>query len=263
MTTNFSKAGKLSLRGLLIPTIAMAICSTAGATSYSGNGATGFGGSVGTGSVSITDSLAGMNITFNRGSGTMDNDLVLYLDTQSGGFGDTSLFSDNGDPGRTAISGYNGGNPSRTIASFASGFAADYAISIENGFIGVFGLASGGNGSLNYLFGQSQSGNNSDASYTISLTPIQMSQIGLTAGSGQTLFLEGTLSSGSAYRSNETIGSSITSPDGGSAPNAGFNGSVAFTSADAYTLTAVPEPSTLALMGMGAISSMLFYRRRK
>jgi len=266
MTTPLPATRKLHLHCILTSAIVAAICGTAGATTYNGNGATGFGGSVGTGSVSITDSLSGMNITFNRGSGTMDNNLVLYLDTQPGGFTDTSTFGDGGygDPGRTAISGYNSGNgPSRTIATFAAGFGADYAISIENNFIGVFGLASGGQNSLNFLFGLSQSGNDSDASYSISLTTAQMSQIGLTAGSGQTFGFEGTLISGSAYRSDETIGNSITTPDVGSAPNGGFNGSVTFSSVNSYTLTAVPEPSSLALLGMGAIGSMFLLLRRK
>jgi hypothetical protein len=265
MTTPFQTMPKFHSRCLFASAIALVICGTAGAATFNGNGATGFGGSVGTGSVSITDSLGGMNITFNRGSGTMDNNLVLYLDTQPGGFTDTSTFGDGGygDPGRTAISGFNAGNPSRTLATFATGFTADFAISIENNFIGVFGLASGGQNSLNFLFGQGQSGNNSDASYSISLTAAQMSQIGLTAGSGQSFSLEGTLISGSAYRSNESIGNSVTTPDVGAAPNGGFNGSVTFTSADTYTLVAAPEPSSLALLAMGATGSLFFFRRRK
>src|SRR6201986_3440663 len=117
-------------------TAMLALAATAHAQSvFSGNGATGFGGSVGNGNITISDSASGMNITFNRGSGNMDNDLVLYLDTQPGGYSDTSQFSDNGDGGRTAISGYNSGNPSRSLVTFPSGFGADYAISIENGFI--------------------------------------------------------------------------------------------------------------------------------
>lgn len=119
MLTRLATTHEFPLHCLLSSAIVIAICSTAGATTYNGNGATGFGGSVGIGSVLITDSLAGMNITFNRGGGTMDNDLVLYLDTQPGGFADTSTFGDNADGGRSAISGYNGGNPSRTIATFS------------------------------------------------------------------------------------------------------------------------------------------------
>jgi hypothetical protein len=241
--------------------IAMAV-TTHAAQTYSGNGATGFGGPVGTGSLSISDSAGGMTITLNRGAGSLNDDLVLYLDTQAGGFSDTSSFSDNGDGGRTAISGFNGGNPSRTVDSFAAGFGADYAISIENGFIGVFGLASGGNNSLNYLFGQGQSGNPNDPSYSITITAAQMSQIGLTAGSGQTFDFVGSLDSESAYRANETIGPSVTFPANGSDPNAGFNGSQVFTGDDAYTLVTAPDTgSTLLLLGTGLASLLVLGRR--
>src|SRR6185295_314001 len=134
--------------------------------------ATGFGGSVGTGSLTVSDTANSLTFTLNRGSGTLDNDLVVYLDTQSGGFTDTSSLSDNADGGRTAVSGYSGG--ARTVATFASGFTADYALSIENGFIGVFQLVAGGSGSLNFLFGQAQVGGNTAASYSITLTSAQM-----------------------------------------------------------------------------------------
>ncbi|HSY17513.1 MAG TPA: PEP-CTERM sorting domain-containing protein [Candidatus Acidoferrales bacterium] len=234
------------------------------ATDFSGNGATGFGGSVGTGSLTVSDTASSLTFTLNRGSGTLDNDLVVYLDTQSGGFTDTSTFSDNGDGGRTAISGFNSGNPSRTVATFASGFGADYALDIENGFIGVFQLASGGNGSLQFLFGQSQSGSDSSANYSITLSAAQMAQIGLTADSGQTFSLEGSLISNTGYRANETIGTSVTTPDsGGDAPNSGFNGTQVFSSAPSYTLIApVPEPTTMAL-GAGGLALLYILRRRR
>jgi hypothetical protein len=251
---------------LLIASAAVAALNSSAQTTYNGNGASGFGGAVGNGSVTISDTSSSMTVTFNRGlSGNLDNDLVLYLDTQPGGFSDTSQFSDNGDGGRTAISGFNSSNPSRTIATFASGFQADYAISIENSFIGVFGLVAGGNNSLNFLFGQGQSSVDSDASYSITITAAQMSQIGLTAGSGQSFLFVGSEDSDSAYRANETIGNSITTPDGpGSAPNSGFNGTQLFTQSLSYTLVSTPEPSTLALLGIfGAGALMVLHRRRQ
>jgi hypothetical protein len=245
---------KTSFRFSLL-TLLLASSLSAYASAYPGNGASGFGGPVGTGSLTINDSLSGMSITLNRGAGNLNDDLVLYLDTQPGGFADTSAFSDNGDGGRTAISGFNSGNPSRTIASFPNPFGADYAVSIENGFIGVFGLASGGNNSLNYLFGQSQSGINSDPSYTINITAAQMAQIGLTPGSGQTFFFVGSLISTSAYRSDETIGPSVSSG------NPGFGTPLQFTGDLSYTL--VPEPSSIGLLLLGAGAFVTARRRRK
>jgi hypothetical protein len=236
---------------------AVSLSSAAFAATFPGNGGTGFGGPVGTGSVGITDdAINGMTVTFNRGAGGLNDALVLYFNTVPGGFVDNSTFADNGDGGRTAISGANNGNPSRTLVTLP--FAADYAMAIENGFIGVFQLASGGNGSLTFLFGQSQSGSNSDASYSINIPPAEMAQIGLTAGSGQSFQFVGTYISTSAYRSNETIGLSTTVPADGSG-NAGFANPQTFSEANSYTL-AVPEPASLGLLSLIGLAATL--RRR-
>src|SRR5438105_2177148 len=88
------------------------LSSSADAAIYPGNGATGFGGPVGTGNLAVTDTATSLTVTMNRGAGAMNDALVVYLDTQPGGFNDTSTFSDNADGGRTAISGANNGNPS-------------------------------------------------------------------------------------------------------------------------------------------------------
>src|SRR2546428_5373071 len=123
-----------------IAAILVAVCGSTFGAIYPGNGATGFGGPVGTGNLAVTDTATSLTVTMNRGAGAMNDVLVVYLDTQPGGFNDTSTFSDNGDGGREAISGANNGNPSRTLVTFPAGFGADYAMAIENGFIGVFQL---------------------------------------------------------------------------------------------------------------------------
>jgi hypothetical protein len=233
-----------------------AAAAASGATSFPGNGATGFGGAVGTGSLSVSDDASSMTLTFNRGAGQFNDVLVLYLDTQGGGFIDNSTFGDNGDGGRTAISGTNNGNPSKSVVALP--FEADYAVAIQNGFIGVFKLASGGDNSLGFLFGQPQSGNNSDASYSITLSSAQMLTMGLSPGTAQVVGLTGTYVSTSAYRSNESIGASVTVAGDGSG-NAGFN-NPATLSASFYTLS-IPEPATLSLAGVALAGVM--GRRRK
>ncbi len=237
-------------RALPIAASFIALAATAQTQTYDGNGATGLGGEIGNGSLTMSDSLSGMYITLNPGAGGLNFDCVLYLDTQSDGFPDTSQFFDNAGGAQEAISGYNGGNPSQTVATFPTGFGADYAISIENSSIGVYGLAAGGNGSLTLLFSQSQSGN--PGPFSLSLTPLEMSQIGLTVGSGQTFSFVGSLINDSAYRSDETFGPSVTTPGNPIyAPNAGFTGSQVFTGDFSYTLGAVPEPGTATLLGLG------------
>jgi hypothetical protein len=87
-----------------------------------------------------------------------------------------------------------------------------------------------------------------------------MAQIGLTADSGQTFYFVGSLDSTSAYRSNETIGNSITVPGDGSG-NAGFNNPQTFTQDLPYTL--IPEPSSISLLVVGLLGSLGMIRRRK
>lgn len=235
---------------------AVACVSTASAATFNGNGATGFGGPVGTGSLAINDSLTDMSFTLNRGTGNHNDVLVVYLDTQPGGFANTSLFTDSADGGRTAISGATAN--SRTTVNFAEGFGADYALSIENGFIGVFGLTE--NGSHTYLFGEGQSGGNTAASYTLNLTSAQMEQIGITPGSGESFSFVGTLISPTAYRSDETIGASTAiGADGG--PNPGSNNSLTFT--ESLTFTTVPEPGTVALGVLGGLAALIYRGRRQ
>jgi hypothetical protein len=226
----------------------------ASAAVYSGNGATGFGGPLGNGNLSITDDGTNVTFTLNNAGGFGGNDVVVYIDSVSGGFADTSQFMDNGDGGRESISGYNSGNPSQTIATFPSGFGADYALEFENDtYDGLFGLVAGGNNSLNYITGNGPS--TVGGPYVVTFP---LSDIGVSAG-GSFNFVASLIST-TAYRSNETIGASVTVPDSpGSAPNAGFNGTTVFASAETYTAS-VPEPASVGLLG-GAMMLMAARRR--
>lgn len=65
--------------------------------------------------------------------GTLDGDLVIYVDSRTGGFNPTSTFTDTGNNGidalRRAISGFDGNK--RATSNFAPSFGADFAIGIS------------------------------------------------------------------------------------------------------------------------------------
>jgi hypothetical protein len=228
-----------------------AVTSSHAATTYFGNGASGFGGTLGEGSLTLSDGAGLLTATFNPSGGFTGNDVVVYIDTGAGGFTDTSAFSDDGDGGRQSISANSGST--RCLISFPAGFNADYALEFENNtYIGLFGLASGGNNSLNYITG---TGPANGGPYTVSFP---LSDLGVIQG--QSFNFVADLISTSGYGSNETIGSSSVTPDVGAAPNAGFDGSIAFTGApNTYATSSVPEPTSMLSV---AAAGLLLLRRR-
>ncbi|MDB5325038.1 MAG: hypothetical protein JWM57_607 [Phycisphaerales bacterium] len=231
---------------------------------YAGNGATGFGGPVGQGSLAVTDNGAG-NVTFaftpsaGHPSGLDGNNLVIYLSTGAAGLTDTQSLTDTGTPhgsdnGHTAISGYNNFNnggdvtPSRTVIAFPTGFQATYAFSFANAYDGLFQLPTDNSGNLAYITGAAPVANNN------TLT-MPLSTIGLTQGQSFSLvatYLDGS----SAYRSNETIGDALingTATSLTAVGNPGFNNLITFTTSRTYSTTAVPEPGSLAVLTIGGL----------
>ncbi len=223
-------AAALAATTLLAPLAAHAQTTHA----YAGNGETGFSGYLGKGSLTVTRDKTG-NITFSLAphSGNLGgNGVALYIDSRAGGFADTSQFSDNGDPGHEIVSGANTGanphingthKPSRSLVKFPPGFKADYAISFEGSFVGLFKLAAGKNNSLVYVMGAGQKA----APYTLT---IPGSKIGVSPGQSFK-FVASLLNGNGAYRSNETLG---TITPGSTQPVPGFNRSVTFTSFDTF-----------------------------
>src|SRR5258708_27704366 len=88
---------------------AVLFCFSASAATYSGNGNSGFGGPIGLGSLTLTDDGTTVFGTVNKGPNGFNAVLVIYIDSQAGGFSDTSGFADGGDGLRKAISGFDGG----------------------------------------------------------------------------------------------------------------------------------------------------------
>src|SRR6478752_4289382 len=113
-----------ALRNLVLASLAGASFSAHSAT-YSGNGSLDFGGPVGTGTLSLSDNGTTISGTLTKGSGSLNDSLVIYIDSTAGGFADTSGFADANDGLRKSISGFDGG-ANRSLMTFASGFSPDY-----------------------------------------------------------------------------------------------------------------------------------------
>jgi hypothetical protein len=239
MQRNFTKALKLVLAVALFGIF----LTSAPAALYTGNGDTSFGGAVGSGSLNVADNGTTLSFQFNRGGGSLNDALVIFIDSTSGGFGSTAGFNDQADGLRHAISGVSGGN--RATANFASGFAADYVIALNKDFAGVWQLANGNDNSLNYLgtANLSSTGGNSANNYNFNLN---LATLGVAANSGAELRFSTTYISESGYRSGESFNTISGSP--------GWN-TMSFTDFDSY-LTAVPEPTTIALGIFGFIGGV-------
>src|SRR3954471_22668950 len=131
---------------LLLTTIFVSCALTSQAATYSGNGNSGFGGPIGLGSLTLTDNGTTVSGTVNKGPNGFNDVLVLYINSQAGGFADTSGFADGADGLRKAISGFDGG-ANRSLLTFSGGFSPDYAIALgpsASNFGGLWQLGNGG-----------------------------------------------------------------------------------------------------------------------
>jgi hypothetical protein len=224
---------------------------------YYGNGNTSGGGAVGNGRLSLTDNGTTVSGTFYKGPGSFSMNLILYIDSVSGGFTDTTQFADSGDALRTAVSGYSPA-PARATAYFAPGFTADYAIAI--GVNGpnkgnLYHLVAGGNGSMEFIRSVNLFPYNSlnASSYTFNFS---LTDIGLPTGSGNFFKIESTYIGSAAYRELESF-ESLTG-------TRGF-GTVNFGNYDTYGVDPVPEMTTgsLAIFGGLIVGGKLMISARK
>lgn len=208
----------------------------------------GFGGALGNGTMYIDSSSSGtLNIGFALGGGWGDV-IVIYIDSISGGFSDTSGFTDTGDDHRKAISGLDGSN--RSTLQFATGFQADYAIAINSTYAGLWSLANGV--SHNWI----STADLTNPNVNQPEVSINLSDIGIAANSGASFNYVATYISSTAYRSDEYQGVAAQSFTQGWTTHT-------LASGDFNTFTTVPEPSTLALIGLGVIGIAARSLRRK
>ncbi|WP_353779889.1 T9SS type A sorting domain-containing protein [Winogradskyella sp. 3972H.M.0a.05] len=106
------------------------ICCSVSAQTFNGNGSTGLDGTLGNGSITISDGGATVDFTFSKGSGSgvFNKYIVLYLDSKPGGITSTANLTDASIPRTRAISRFNGSL--RSTLNFPTGFEPDYAIVI-------------------------------------------------------------------------------------------------------------------------------------
>jgi hypothetical protein len=225
---------------------------------YYGNGNTSGGGTVGNGRLSLSDNGTTVSGTFYRGPVGFQLNLVLYIDSISGGFADTTQFSDSADALRTSISGYYAPGSSRATANFAPGFTADYAIAL--GVNGpnkgnLYHLVPGGNGSMELIRSIYLNPNDSPVFSSFSFN-FSLADIGLPAGSGNFFKIESSYIGSGAYRELESF-ESLTG-------TRGF-GTVNFGNYDTYGVDPVPEMTTgsLAIFGGIIIGVRLLTKARK
>ena len=267
---------KSSRKFVLVSVAAFGLSFSAQATTYNGNGGTGFGGPVGAGMLTFTSDGKTLSGTITPGlntppTGQLYDELVIYISTGTGGFANTSTLADSGGtsttggPGdflRAAISGYDG--TARSTVNFATGFAANFALAIsptQAQYAGLFALT--GTGVTTSNFGFLQSANltptNAAGPYTFS---ISLANIGIPANGSfefATTYLDShETTAGSLYRSNEAFGNTIT--DVTTPTNTGNPG--LDTVSVGYSTFVVPEPGVPIMLfaGLSVLIGLQYHR---
>ena len=246
--------------------VAFSMCAAAGLASaqvatvngsgtVNGNGNAGFGGVIGTGSLMIETLGDGtVNMTLFRGAGGHFDLSAMYIDSVAGGVSNTSFLNDLGDGGRAGLSGSGFGGEFSDLG-FAAGFEADFGITWETAFSGIFDLNSD-NSNFGFVAAVSTDAarDANDASFSISFN---MSDIGLSAGDSFSVVVS-YLNSGNAFRSGEFIGADDTGPFAND-PNIGQT-AYQLGAEDFILVNSVPAPGAMALLGLGGL--MAGRRRR-
>ena len=176
---------------------------------YTSGVGSGFGDLIGDNSeIHINSDLAG-NLFFalRSGGASFYDFIVIYIDSQPNGFSSTVSLTDAIDLHRAAISGYANSGQSSDLY-FATGFEADFAIAIDQSFVGLWKLSTG---SLIYQKSLDLKDvfNNPGPEWEIS--GLEMTDIGSMAG-GCFRYVITYLNANNAYRSNEFHGVAVAPP---------------------------------------------------
>ncbi|WP_367874292.1 hypothetical protein [Luteolibacter sp. Populi] len=236
--------------------IAAAMAGSAHAALYLGNGSTGFGGPIGTGSLQVTDDGTNLSFTLTRGTAALNDTFVIYFDSAAGGATALPNSGEIGSPfvGRRAVV-----NEFGSDLTFGSGFSSDFAFALKvNGSASnhLFTTPSGVNANTATFITTAAVSNFGNATAATYSWTIPLSSLDLTLGETfdfHTTYLNPNGGDGSdaSFRSNEAMVNSM----GASSP--GF-GAVTLSSPLSYTVT--PEPGVAIL---GSLGFLMLLRRRK
>jgi hypothetical protein len=190
--------------------LALAVFSFSYATNYPGNGKSGFGGPVGTGSLDVNDDGTNIQFKLNKGSGGLNDVLVVYIDVDDivSGFGTTAVFTDESSGFNKAISGFtstdNGGGPGRATFIFNGDFFPEYALAFGAGSNNggrLVRLVSGGAHTLIASPTVAGGGSSNSSAFTVNITAAQLGISGTIGFKFMATYI-----SNSGYRAEEAVG---------------------------------------------------------
>ena len=216
---------------------------------YQGNGV---GGAIGSGTLALSNNTTTVRANLIKGPGSFIDNLVIFIDCAPGGYTSTSPFSDNATALQSAVSGY---NALRSVANFAPGFEADYAVVVGiNSGSAVFKLVDDGTGphlqlvrnGLNFVYADSPN----HASYSFQF---DWADIGLPNQNTNFFKFETSYISSNGYRRLQSF-EDLTGTEG--------FGTVNFTNYDTYGVEPVPENITMALAVFAGIACTVAARNR-
>ncbi|MEQ9308660.1 MAG: T9SS type A sorting domain-containing protein [Balneolaceae bacterium] len=178
------KATKLSLLTFLV--VVLGINLSHAQISYSGNSESGFGGTIGGSTLSLSTDGTTITGTLTKGAGDFNDTFVIYISNGNSGRSTIGTeVNDRADANRAAISYMEAGTGK--ILTFPSGFEATHAIAINTGFGGLWSIPNSGsiaNNGLTFVTGLGGDGkpsSSTDASFTFSF---DFSDIGLNDNGG-------------------------------------------------------------------------------